>query len=44
MGAYKNQGGPFLNEGALRDRLEENGKTLEEAEDEYFKDEEVFED
>ncbi len=44
MSAFKEQAGSFINEGDMRDRLEEYGKTLEEAEGEYFKDEEVFED
>jgi hypothetical protein len=36
MSAFKKHAGLFKNEGALRDELEDEGKTLEEAEDEYF--------
>jgi hypothetical protein len=43
MGAFKQHAGLFKNEGLLRDELEEDGKELEEAEEEYFKDQEVFE-
>lgn len=43
MGAFKKHAGLFVNEGKLRDELEDEGKTLEEAEGEYFKDEEIFE-
>jgi len=36
--AFKKHDAPFKNEADLEEELEDEGKTLEEAEDEYFED------
>lgn len=38
MAAYKKHLCAFRNEGECEEELEEEGKTLEDAEEEYFKD------